>query len=75
MATDNQTAKQMFVDHNTTTEGVGVAKGSGVSLVFTNCLTQTTVGASGSASALPTPVGYVEALIGGTVYKLAYFNV
>jgi len=38
--------------------------------------TETTVGSAGSASAMPTPVGYIIVNIGGSgPYKLAYFNV
>ena len=74
---DNQTAKQNVVDSLTgklLAVNGGAAKGDRVSLAFNDCTTATTVGASGSASALPTPVGYVEVVLGGTVFKLAYFN-
>jgi len=38
--------------------------------------TSTTVGAAGTASALPSlPVGYVVINIGGTNYKLPYYNI
>jgi hypothetical protein len=37
--------------------------------------TATTVGAAGSAAAIPTPVGYLPVSIGGTTFKIPYVNV
>ncbi len=38
--------------------------------------TETTVGAGGTASAMPTPLGYLIVNLGGTgPVKIAYFNV
>lgn len=75
---DNQTAKQFKVDRDTTGKLLAAqgnaAANDRVSLAFNDCTTATTVGANGTASALPTPLGYVEVVIGGAVVKLAYYN-
>lgn len=36
--------------------------------------TQTTIGGNGSASAMPTPLGYILVQIGNTQVAVAYFN-
>lgn len=47
---------------------------SGNARVRINTATQSTVGAAGAASAIPTPVGYVKINIGGTDYVIPYCN-
>lgn len=37
-------------------------------------ITQTTIGAAGAASAMPTPLGYLKVTINGTAAAVAYFN-
>jgi hypothetical protein len=69
---------------NSTTTGILVQGGSGspTALVcaggllgFTSCPVQTTVGAAGSASALPSlPTGYLPISINGTVYVIPYYH-
>lgn len=48
--------------------------GANGNLVINNPTTANTVGSSGSAAALPTPVGYLHVKIGGSVYAIPYFN-
>jgi len=45
-----------------------------VTLGLTNT-TGTTVGAAGTATVPPLPVGYIAITIGGTAYKMPYYNV
>ncbi len=45
-----------------------------VTLGLTNT-TGTTVGAAGAATVPPLPVGYIAITIGGTAYKMPYYNV
>lgn len=69
---------------NSATTGILIQGGAGSSVAmvcaggllgFTSCPVQTTVGAAGSASALPaTPTGYLPISINGTVYVTPYYH-
>ena len=55
---------------------VAITGGTVTATVDLTNTTGTTVGATGTASALPAqPVGYVAITIGGVAYKMPYYNV
>lgn len=55
---------------------VAITGGTATATVSLTNTTGTTVGAAGTASALPAlPVGYVAITIGGVAYKMPYYNV
>ncbi len=43
-------------------------------LTLASPTTQTTIGANGSASAMPTPLGYLLVQVGTATVAVAYFN-
>lgn len=57
-----------------TTFNQDITIAAGKTIVFNSNMTQTTVGAAGSASALPTnPTGYLKIKIGATTYVVPYY--
>jgi hypothetical protein len=70
---DNSNAVDKLLVGTTTDDGVNKLQVNGD--IRVDGTTATTVGAAGAASALPaTPVGYLQINIGGTNYKLPYYN-
>ena len=43
-------------------------------LTLASPTTQTTIGANGAASAMPTPLGYILVNVGNSTVAIAYFN-
>ena len=73
--TNDQTAKQRLVDHDTTTEGVGTPVGQAVSLIFNDDETATAATAGTNGDVPAQVVGYVFVEVGGTLYKMPFYNV